>query len=46
VGLDQVFAAVERFHRQHGEFWTPSALLKKLALEGGRFNPVRAPGAA
>jgi hypothetical protein len=26
--------------------WTPSALLQKLAGEGGRFNPVRAPGAA
>ncbi len=46
VGLQQVYAAVERFHRQHGELWTPSALLKKLAEEGGRFNPVRAPGAA
>jgi 3-hydroxyacyl-CoA dehydrogenase len=46
VGLDRVYASVERFHRQHGEFWTPSALLKKLADEGGRFNPVRAPGAA
>jgi 3-hydroxyacyl-CoA dehydrogenase len=46
VGLEQVYAAVERFHRQHGEFWTPSGLLKKLAGEGGRFNPVRAPGAA
>ena len=42
VGLDRVYAAVERFHGQHGEFWTPSALLKKLAGEGGRFNPVRA----
>jgi 3-hydroxyacyl-CoA dehydrogenase len=46
VGLEQVYAAVERFHQQHGEFWTPSALLKKLAAEGGRFNPVRGPGAA
>src|SRR5262245_51087048 len=46
VGLDKVYASVERFHQQHGEFWKPSALLKKLAAEGGRFNPVRGPGAA
>jgi 3-hydroxyacyl-CoA dehydrogenase len=46
VGLDRVYAAIERFHRQHGELWTPCALLEKLAREGGRFNPVRAPGAA
>jgi 3-hydroxyacyl-CoA dehydrogenase len=45
VGLDKVYAAVERFHRKHGEFWIPSELLKKLAGEGGRFNPVRAPAA-
>jgi len=46
VGLDKVSAAVKRFHGQHGEFWAPSALLKRLAEEGGRFNPVRAPAAA
>jgi 3-hydroxyacyl-CoA dehydrogenase len=45
VGLDKVCAAVERFHEQHGEFWKPAALLRKLAVEGGRFNPVRGPGA-
>src|SRR5215470_12748065 len=46
VGLDKVYAAVERFHRQHGEFWTPSDLLKKLAAEGSRFNAERGPGGA
>jgi 3-hydroxyacyl-CoA dehydrogenase len=46
VGLDKVFAAVERFHEQHGQFWQPAGLLEKLAAEGGRFNPVRRPGAA
>ena len=46
VGLDKVYAAVERFHRQHGEFWEPAGLLKKLAGEGARFNPVRGPSAA
>ncbi len=45
VGLDQVYATVERFHQQHGEFWTPAPLLKKLAEEGGRFNPGRGPTA-
>ena len=39
VGLDKVYAAVERFHRQHGEFWTPARLLKKLAGEGGPLQP-------
>ena len=43
VGLDRVYDAVERFHRQQGEFWTPAPLLKKLAEEGGRFNPGRGP---
>ena len=44
--LDKVCAAVERFHEQHGGFWKPAGLLRKLAAEGGRFNPVRGPGAA
>ncbi len=38
VGLDQVFESVQRFHAQHGEFWTPSSLLERLAKEGGAFN--------
>ena len=38
VGLDQVFESVQRFHAQHGEFWTPSSLLERLAKEGGTFN--------
>ncbi|PWT75094.1 MAG: 3-hydroxyacyl-CoA dehydrogenase [Proteobacteria bacterium] len=38
VGLDKVYESVQRFHREHGEFWKPSALLEKLAREGGKFN--------
>lgn len=38
VGLDKVFESVQRFHAQHGEFWTPSSLLERLAKEGGTFN--------
>jgi len=38
VGLDKVFESVQRFHAQHGEFWTPSKLLERLAKEGGKFN--------
>ncbi|MCW5620727.1 MAG: 3-hydroxyacyl-CoA dehydrogenase, partial [Burkholderiales bacterium] len=38
VGLEQVYQTVQRFHAQHGEFWTPSPLLERLAKEGGRFN--------
>jgi len=38
VGLDKVFETVQRFHAQHGEFWTPSKLLERLAKEGGTFN--------
>jgi 3-hydroxyacyl-CoA dehydrogenase len=38
VGLDKVYASVKKFHEQHGEFWKPSALLERLAGEGGKFN--------
>jgi 3-hydroxyacyl-CoA dehydrogenase len=38
VGLDKVYESVKRFHQVHGEFWTPSPLLERLAREGGRFN--------
>ncbi len=39
VGLPEVLAVVERFHAAQGEFWTPAPLLRRLAQEGGRFNP-------
>ena len=38
VGLDKVYESVKRFHRAHGEFWTPATLLERLAREGGKFN--------
>jgi 3-hydroxyacyl-CoA dehydrogenase len=38
VGLDKVYESVKRFHKAHGEFWTPAPLLERLAREGGKFN--------
>jgi len=38
VGLDKVYESVKRFHRAHGEFWTPATLLERLVREGGKFN--------
>jgi 3-hydroxyacyl-CoA dehydrogenase len=38
VGLKQVCARIEAFHRQHGEFWTPAPLLKQLADAGQGFR--------
>jgi 3-hydroxyacyl-CoA dehydrogenase len=38
VGLTEVLEAVQRYHARHGAFWKPSALLEKLATQGGRFN--------
>ena len=38
VGLDKVYAAVNRFHDAHGEYWTPAPLLERLAREGKKFN--------
>jgi 3-hydroxyacyl-CoA dehydrogenase len=38
VGLDKVYASVKKFHEQHGESWKPSALLERVAREGGKFN--------
>ncbi len=41
IGLDQVYADVERLHReQGGDYWEPSPLLARLAREGGRFNQL------
>jgi 3-hydroxyacyl-CoA dehydrogenase len=38
VGVDKVYAAVEKYHAIHGDLWKPAALLAKLAAEGGKFN--------
>jgi 3-hydroxyacyl-CoA dehydrogenase len=38
LGLEKVYAKVQEFHRVHGDFWKPAALLARLANEGKRFN--------
>jgi 3-hydroxyacyl-CoA dehydrogenase len=38
VGLGVVAARVERFHAEHGEWWTPAPLLRERAAAGKRFN--------
>ena len=37
VGLKKVYERICEFHRQHGETWTPSPLLKQLAEQGKTF---------
>ncbi len=37
VGLKKVYDRVCEFHRQHGELWEPSSLLKQLAEKGKTF---------
>jgi 3-hydroxyacyl-CoA dehydrogenase len=37
VGLKQVYERVCEFEKQHGRFWTPAPLLKRLAAEGRTF---------
>jgi len=36
---------VEKFHMQHGEWWTPAPLLKRLAEEGKTFADFNAQAA-
>jgi 3-hydroxyacyl-CoA dehydrogenase len=38
VGLRTVAERVERFHAEHGDWWTPAPLLRELAAAGKRFN--------
>jgi 3-hydroxyacyl-CoA dehydrogenase len=38
VGLGPVLGAVERFHREMGERWTPAPLLQRLAQQGRTFR--------
>jgi 3-hydroxyacyl-CoA dehydrogenase len=45
VGLDQVYADVQRFHATHGYFWRPAPLLEKLARAGKRFSDLTSPKA-
>jgi 3-hydroxyacyl-CoA dehydrogenase len=37
VGLRKVYERIVEFERQHGEYWTPAPLLKRLAEEGKTF---------
>jgi 3-hydroxyacyl-CoA dehydrogenase len=37
VGLKKVYDRVSEFHKQHGYWWEPAPLLKKLAEEGKKF---------
>jgi len=37
IGLAEVFADIQSFHRELGYWWTPAPLLERLAREGGRF---------
>jgi len=38
VGLKQIYDDICHFHEQHGVFWEPSSLLKRLADEGKSFG--------
>jgi 3-hydroxyacyl-CoA dehydrogenase len=38
VGLPTVVARVERYRRQFGDYWQPSSLLEKMAIEGRAFH--------
>jgi 3-hydroxyacyl-CoA dehydrogenase len=37
VGLQKILSRMQDFQRQHGEFWEPAPLLKRLAEEGRTF---------
>jgi 3-hydroxyacyl-CoA dehydrogenase len=38
VGLKKVYDRISEFHKQHGYWWEPAPLLKKLAEEGKKFS--------
>lgn len=38
IGLAKIHARVKAFQAEHGKLWEPSALLAKLAEEGGNFT--------
>ena len=40
IGLDKVYADVQRFHDEQGYFWRPAPLLERLAREGKRFSEL------
>jgi 3-hydroxyacyl-CoA dehydrogenase len=38
VGLKKVYERISEFHKQHGYWWEPAPLLKKLAEDGKKFS--------
>jgi 3-hydroxyacyl-CoA dehydrogenase len=45
VGLKKVYERICEFEKQHGGWWTPAPLLKKLAEEGKTFTEWKAAAA-
>ena len=41
VGVDHVYATMQRFHEVHGDWLEPAPLLERLAREGGTFGDWR-----
>ena len=41
VGIDHVYATMQRFHEVHGDWLEPAPLLERLAREGGTFGDWR-----
>jgi 3-hydroxyacyl-CoA dehydrogenase len=41
IGLDKVLAGMKAFQAKMGEQFKPSALLEKLAAEGGKFADAK-----
>jgi 3-hydroxyacyl-CoA dehydrogenase len=46
VGLQQVYARISEFHREHGELWRPAPLLERLAAAGKTFADFGKEGSA
>lgn len=42
IGLDRVYADIQRLHEEHGHWWQPAPLLQRLAREGGHFADLQA----
>jgi 3-hydroxyacyl-CoA dehydrogenase len=42
IGLDRVYADIQRLHAEHGHWWQPAPLLERLAREGRRFADLQA----
>jgi 3-hydroxyacyl-CoA dehydrogenase len=38
VGLKNVYARIQEFHKKHGELWEPAPLLKRLVEENKKFT--------